>query len=106
VGEDLACMAPRARMVLVGLLAGARADVDLGAILRKRLEIHGTVMRARPLDEKIAVTGVFARHLVPLVARGELKPIVDRIFPFGEAGAAHAYMAGNDLFGKIILAVE
>jgi putative PIG3 family NAD(P)H quinone oxidoreductase len=105
VAEDLACMAPRARLVLVGLLAGARAEIDLGAILRKRLEIHGTVLRARPLDEKIAVANVFARHLVPLVARGELKPIVDRVFPLAEASAAHAYMAGNDVFGKIVLSV-
>jgi putative PIG3 family NAD(P)H quinone oxidoreductase len=105
VGEDLACMAPRARLVLVGLLAGARAEIDLGTLLRKRLEIQGTVLRARPLEEKIAVASVFARHLVPLVARGELKPIVDRIFPLADAAAAHMYMAGNDVFGKVVLAV-
>jgi NADPH:quinone reductase-like Zn-dependent oxidoreductase len=105
VTEDLACMAPRARLVLVGLLASACAELDLGAVLRKRLELHGTVLRARPLEEKILVTRAFARHVVPLLARGDLKPIVDKIFPLGEAAAAHAYMAENAVFGKIVLAI-
>ncbi len=105
VAEDLACMAPGGRLVLVGLMAGIRADLDLATILRKRLELRGTTLRSRPLEEKIAATQVFARHLVPLFERGTLKPIVDRVFPLAEAGAAHAYVASNEGFGKVVLEI-
>jgi putative PIG3 family NAD(P)H quinone oxidoreductase len=103
VAEDLRCMAPRGRLVLVGLLAGAQVDLDLGAVLRKRLELRGTVLRARPLEERIATMQTFARHVVPLVASGALRPIVDRTFSLADARGAHAYMAGNEGFGKVIL---
>jgi NADPH:quinone reductase len=105
VEESIACMAPRARLVLVGLLAGTRADADLGAILRKRLEVRGTVLRARPLEEKILAAQTFERHLVPLIATGALQAIVDKTFPLADAAAAHAYVASNDGFGKVVLEV-
>jgi putative PIG3 family NAD(P)H quinone oxidoreductase len=105
VAEDLACMAPRGRLVLVGLMAGVRAELDLALLLRKRLELVGTVLRARPLEEKIAATRVFAHHVVPLVARGQLRPVVDRVLPLAAAAEAHAYVASNDGFGKVVLAV-
>jgi putative PIG3 family NAD(P)H quinone oxidoreductase len=101
--EDLACMAPRARMVLVGLLAGATADVNLGLVLRKRLEIRGTVLRARPLEEKIEAAQQFARHVVPLIARGDYRAVVDRVYPLARAAEAHAYIASNEGFGKTVL---
>jgi putative PIG3 family NAD(P)H quinone oxidoreductase len=103
LAEDLLAAAPRARIVLVGLLAGARADLDLGLILRKRLRLFGTVLRARPLEEKIAATQAFDRHVVPLLASGAVRPIVDRVFPLAQAAAAHAYVAGNEVFGKVVL---
>jgi putative PIG3 family NAD(P)H quinone oxidoreductase len=103
VAEDLACIAPRGRLVLVGLMAGARAELDLGALLRKRVQLTGTVLRSRPLEEKIAVAQTFARHIVPLVARGALVPTIDRTLPFEEAAAAHAYVASNEGFGKVVL---
>jgi NADPH:quinone reductase len=105
VPEDVACVAPRGRIVVVGLLAGARAELDLRPLLSKRIELRGTVLRARPLDEKIAATRLFARHLVPLFARGELRAVVDRVFPLADAAAAHAYVASNDGFGKVVLEV-
>ena len=105
VEEGIACMAPRARLVLVGLLGGFRADVDLGAVLRKRLELRGTMLRARPLEEKILAARVFERHLVPLFASGALKAIVDKTFPLADAAAAHTYVASNDGFGKAVLEV-
>jgi putative PIG3 family NAD(P)H quinone oxidoreductase len=101
--EDLACAAPRARVVVVGLLAGARTEVDLGSILRKRVTFIGTVLRSRPLEEKILAVQTFARHVVPLLASGALQPVIDRTFPLTEAANAHAYMATNDGFGKIVL---
>ena len=103
VEEGIACMAPRARLVLVGLLGGFRADVDLGAVLRKRLELRGTMLRARPLEEKILAATCLAHNLAPLFASGTLKPVIDRVLPLEKAGEAHAYMASNDGFGKLVL---
>ena len=105
IEEDIACVAPRGRIVLVGLMAGTRADVDLAGVLRKRVTIVGTVLRSRPLEEKIAATQLFARHVVPLFASGALKPVVDRVMPLDLAAKAHAQLAANEGFGKIVLSV-
>jgi len=105
LAEDLACVAVRGRILLVGLLAGAAVDLPLGLVLRKRVQITGTTLRARPVEEKLAAVQGLARHLVPLFARGALRPVVDRVLPLAEAGAAHAYVASNASFGKVVLAV-
>ncbi|HEX8952945.1 MAG TPA: NAD(P)H-quinone oxidoreductase [Polyangia bacterium] len=106
VAEDLPCMASQGRIVLVGLMAGVRGDLDLGLLLRKRLTLIGTQLRARPLGEKIEVTRTFERHVVPLVEAGTLAPVVERVMPLPDAAAAHAAMAGNEGFGKIVLALN
>jgi NADPH:quinone reductase-like Zn-dependent oxidoreductase len=103
LAEDLRCVAVQGRIVLVGLLAGNRVDLDLAMVLRKRLRIAGTMLRSRPLEEKIAATRVFARHVVPLLARGLLRPVVDRVLPLSAAAEAHAYVASNAGFGKVVL---
>lgn len=105
VAEDLACVAARARIVLVGLLAGARAELDLGRLLTKRLRLMGTVLRTRPLEEKIAAAQQLARHLVPLFERRTLVPVVDRVLPLERAGEAHAIVESNATFGKVVLEV-
>ncbi|HKQ71949.1 MAG TPA: zinc-binding dehydrogenase, partial [Polyangiaceae bacterium] len=105
LAEDLACLSSRGRIVLVGLLAGAHAELDLGALLRKRGRIFGTVLRTRPIEEKIAAVQTFARHVVPLFRRNALRPVVDRVMPLAKAGDAHAYLASNDSFGKLVLEV-
>jgi NADPH2:quinone reductase len=103
VAEDLACAALRARLVLVGQLAGARAELDLARVLGKRLTIIGTVLRSRPLEEKIQAMRIFARHVVPLLATGVLRPVLDRTFPLSEAAEAHAYVSSDAGFGKVVL---
>ena len=105
VAEDLRCVQPLGRIVLVGLLAGRTQEVDLGTVLSKRVRIFGTVLRARPLEEKIAATRAFEAQVVPLLARGAVKPIVDVVMPLADAARAHERMAGNETFGKIVLAV-
>lgn len=104
--EDLRCTRPLGRIVLVGLMAGARHEVDLALILRKRLRILGTVMRARPLEEKIAVMRTFEAQVVPLLARGLVAPVVDVVMPLDDAAKAHERMASNASFGKIVLSVR
>jgi NADPH2:quinone reductase len=103
VAEDVACVALRGRIVVVGIMAGPRADLDLTRLMHRRASITGTVLRARPLEEKIAAARTFEKRLVPLFERGLLKPVVDRVMPLSEAGAAHAYMASNEGFGKVVL---
>ena len=105
VAEDLRCVATLGRIVLVGLMAGTKGDLDLGLVLRKRARIFGTVLRARPLEEKIAAMRAFEAQVVPLLARGSLKPIVDCVMPLADAGKAHERMQSNAGFGKIVLKV-
>jgi NADPH:quinone reductase len=90
----------------VGLLAGPRAELDLGRLMDRRVRLIGTTLRARPLEEKIAAVQQLARHLLPLFERGALRSIVDRVFPLEEAAAAQAYVASNSGFGKVVLAVS
>jgi len=103
--EDLRCTRPLGRIVLVGLMAGAKHELDLALILRKRLRIMGTVLRARPLEEKLAVMRTFEDQVVPLIARGTLRPVIDAVMPLDQAAQAHARMASNAGFGKIVLVV-
>ena len=101
----LKAMAPRGRVILVGLTGGLRAEVDLGVILSKRLRIEGTVLRARSVAEKTRLTRSFTESVLPLFAAGRARPVVDRTFPFGEISNAHAHMESNANFGKIVIAV-
>jgi len=105
LAEDPRCVRPLGRIVLVGLLAGAKAELDLGLILRKRVRILGTVLRSRPLEEKLAVTRTFEEQVVPLFARGMLSPVIDTILDLDQAAEAHTRMASNAGFGKIVLRV-
>jgi len=103
--EDLSAMAPGGRLVIVGLLGGPRAELDLALILRKRLVVRGTVLRSRPLEEKIAAMQAFARHVVPLIESGALRPVIDQVLPLAEAAQAHARVASNQGFGKVVLTI-
>jgi putative PIG3 family NAD(P)H quinone oxidoreductase len=101
--EDIRAVQVLGRIVLVGLLAGGRNEVDLGGILRKRLRIFGTVLRARPLEEKIAAMRTFEAQVVPLLQRGLIQPVIDAVMDLDAASAAHERMASNVGFGKIVL---
>lgn len=103
LAEDLRCVQTLGRIVLVGLLAGAKTELDLGLVLRKRVRVLGTVLRARPIEEKIAAVRAFETQVVPLLARGIVKPVVDCVMPLADAARAHERMASNAGFGKIVL---
>ncbi|MBV9791557.1 MAG: zinc-binding dehydrogenase, partial [Chloroflexi bacterium] len=103
--DNLKALALRGRLVLIGLMGGAKAEVDLGMIMGKRLHVVGTTLRARPLEEKLAVTQAFARQVVPLLEQGSVRPIIDRVFDLKDAAEAHRYMETNANFGKIVLQV-
>jgi putative PIG3 family NAD(P)H quinone oxidoreductase len=101
--ENLACLAPGGRIVVIGTMGGPKATVDLGLLMRARGAIIGTVLRPRPLEEKIAASQAFARDVLPLVAAGRVKPVVDVVLPAARAREAHERMEKNDSFGKIVL---
>jgi NADPH:quinone reductase-like Zn-dependent oxidoreductase len=103
VPETLDALAPQGTLMLVGLVAGASAEVPLRAILGKRLRVIGTTLRARPLEEKIAVARELERRVVPLFGTGALKPVVDAVLPMTEVSAALSRLASNETFGKLVL---
>ena len=72
----------------------------------KRLRVNGTVLRARPIEEKIALNQQFVRHVLPLLADGRIRPVVDKVFPLEDVAEAHRYMESNANFGKIVLTME
>lgn len=104
--EHLAALAPRGRLVLVGLMAGSRATLDLGPVLQRRLTLRGSVLRSRGRDEKAALVAEFLAFAGERLARRELLPRLDRVFPFADAAAAYAYFESGRPFGKVVLAVS
>lgn len=100
---NLAALKTRGRMVLVGLLGGHTAPFDLNLMLRKRLTIVGTTLRARPIEEKLTATRRFAEQVVPWLARGIVRPVVDSVFALDRVREAQARMESNAVFGKIVL---
>ena len=103
--KNMRALALRGRMIIVGLMSGATTQVNIGALLQKRAQVRGTTLRARPLEEKAQATRLFEKTVLPAIARGSVKVVVDRVFPLSEAPAAHAYMETNANFGKIVLEV-
>jgi NADPH2:quinone reductase len=90
-------------IVQVGVMGGGRTEVDLGAQLPKRATLRGTVLRARPIEEKVAVTQRFAREVLPWYAAGTLRPVIDSRYPLAEIAAAHRHMEANANVGKIVV---
>lgn len=103
LSADVAAAALKGRIVLVGLLAGRSATLDLNAVLRNRLTIRGTVLRSRPAPEKVDATRAFERDVIPLIAAGRVKPLVDRVLPLARIREAHELLESNETFGKIVL---
>jgi putative PIG3 family NAD(P)H quinone oxidoreductase len=104
LAEDLAAVAPQGRVVVIGTMAGTKAQLDLGVLLRSRATVVGTVLRPRPPEEKVAASQAFARDALPLVAAGAVTPVVDAVLPAAAAREAHERMERNDTFGKLVLA--
>ncbi len=100
---NLNMLASHGRLVLVGTTAGSKATLDFSLMMRKRLHIGGTMLRGRSNEEKAAATRLFAKHVVPLLASGTVRPVIDRTYPLDEIRAAHERMEANENFGKIVL---
>lgn len=109
-GPGLADLLPalrdRGRLVLLGLLGGIEANLPLGEILRRRLEIRGSVLRSRSAEEKRGLVRSFSLFAEPRWSGGALDPLVDSVLSMAECGRAYRRMAEEEVFGKIVLNVE
>jgi putative PIG3 family NAD(P)H quinone oxidoreductase len=103
---NLACLALYGRLVIIGLLGGAKAELNIGRLMIKRQRIIGSVLRARPVEEKARVTAAFREQVLGRFATGELKPVIHEVLPLAEARRAHELMAANANTGKLVLQVD
>jgi NADPH2:quinone reductase len=106
--DNLAVLAPRGRLILLGHLAGSRTTADLGPILRKRLEVIGTVMRTRGPEERAPLVRAFTERMLPLFDQriehaAPLRPVLERTYPMAELPDAHRALESNETFGKVVV---
>ncbi|GIL04237.1 NAD(P)H-quinone oxidoreductase [Betaproteobacteria bacterium PRO7] len=105
VAREIACLADDGRLVLIALLGGAKAEIDLSAVLRRRLTITASTLRPRPVNFKAAIARRLRAVVWPLIEAGRIKPMLFKTFELGDAAAAHALMESGRHIGKIVLAV-
>jgi len=103
LAENVKALALGGKLIQVGLLGGASAELPLGLLMAKRASVIGTVLRSRPLEDKISVTQRFVRDVLPHFTTGRLQPVIDVVLPMTEVRAAHQRMESNETFGKIVL---
>ena len=103
---NLAALATRGRLIFVGTPSGAKAEIDYAIVMRKRLAVMGTSLRTRSAEEKATATRLFAEQVVPLLARGAVRPVIDRVFKMDDVRAAHERIESNESFGKVVLMID
>jgi NADPH:quinone reductase-like Zn-dependent oxidoreductase len=103
---NLAALSTKGRLIFVGTTSGAKAEIDFSIAMHKRLRIMGTSLRTRSTEEKATATRLFAAHVVPLLAIGSVRPVIDKVFPMAEVRAAHQRIESNESFGKVVLLIE
>jgi NADPH:quinone reductase-like Zn-dependent oxidoreductase len=101
--ELLRCVRDRGRVVLVGVLAGTHATVDLGQVLRRRLRLVGSVLRSRSRAEKAGLVASFADFGLPRLADGRLRPVIHEVLPFDAVARAYRHLEEGGVLGKIVL---
>ena len=105
VGREINCLADDGRIALIALLGGAKATLDLGQVLRRRLSISGSTLRPRPVAFKAAIAWRLQEKVWPLIELGKIKPVIFKTFPLEQAAQAHALMESSQHVGKIMLQV-
>jgi putative PIG3 family NAD(P)H quinone oxidoreductase len=105
LARNLESLAVGGRLVVIGLMGGARADISLGLLLTRRLQVIGSTLRARSDPDKAAIVAGLLQRFGAQIASGEIRPVVDRVLPLEQAGEAHRVMKASEHFGKIVLAV-
>jgi putative PIG3 family NAD(P)H quinone oxidoreductase len=105
VARNLKCLAEDGRHVTIAVQGGARAEINMAVVMMRRLTLTGSTLRPRPAAFKALLAQEIARNVWPAVEAGDLRPVMDRVFPLAEAAAAHARMEAGEHVGKIVLAV-
>lgn len=103
--RNIACLRLHGRLVQVGLIGGAKAQIDLRPLLNNRLTVTGSTLRPRTVDEKGAIARELEEHVWPLLERGEVRPIVHTILPLAQAFEAHRLLEAGEVIGKVVLTV-
>lgn len=106
LSKNIACLATEGRLVIIATQGGSKGEADLLRVLQRRLVVTGSTLRPRDVTFKRAVKQRLLDVVWPLLARGEIKPVVDKVFPLERASEAHVYMESSAHRGKIVLAVE
>lgn len=105
--QNIDSLAVDGRMVILALMGGLNIDgFNLGKILRKRLKVMGSTLRARSLDYQIKLTKELADFMLPLIEQGKIKPVIDSVFDWSQVAEAHRYMEANKNTGKVILKIS
>jgi putative PIG3 family NAD(P)H quinone oxidoreductase len=104
--QNLDALSPWGRMVFLATLGGAEAQVNLGKMMGKRIQIRGVTLRTRTLEEKLTVTRLFAQQVIPQFASSRIIPVIEQVYPLHEVGEAHKAMGENKNFGKLILKID
>lgn len=105
LGDNLRLLALNGRLVLIGLMGGARTEIDLAQLMGKRARVIGSTLRARPNSEKATVMAQLEQKVWPRFTSGDIKPIVDSIFTIDKAQEAHALVASDRTIGKVVMEV-
>ncbi len=106
VPREMDCMADDGRLVIIALLGGAKANLDLGQVLRRRLTVTGSTLRPRSVSFKAAIAAKLRERVWPLLESGKIKPVIYRTFPLEQAAQAHVLMESGAHVGKIVLQVS
>lgn len=102
---NLATLGVGGRLMLIGFLGGSAGRLDLGPILTKSLTVAGTTLRRTPLEHKVALSRAFAEFALPRFVRGELRPVIDTVYPLTQVAEAHRALEANRTAGKVVLQV-
>jgi len=105
LAPNMAALAIKGRLVVIGVMGGAKAELNIGLMMVKRLQLIGSVLRARPVDEKAHITAEFTKTVMPHFANGKITPLIHRAYPLHEVAQAHETMEESRHFGNIVLAV-
>jgi putative PIG3 family NAD(P)H quinone oxidoreductase len=106
LGRNLDALAVEGRLVIIGMQGGTQAEIDLNRLMRRRLTVLATTLRARPPEGKAEIVRRFVEDALPALADGTLRPVVDRVLPLAEAAAAHGAMEAGENAGKLVLVVD
>ncbi len=104
--DNMKSLTLEGRLVMIGLMGGAKTSINLGLLMMKRLRIIGSTLRAQPIPKKTEIMNNLNENIWPLLESGDIKPIIDTVIPIEEVDKAHELMESNQTFGKVILKVN